>query len=172
MGIDYVINTEDSDYSDTTSILTTLTSDNHLAPNPMVSFSPTLLKRLQQYITHNDVDLCFISTWNDNNDIENLLQDISWTAPYTAPPFMGDRKSATLEAFTSWKAESIILDQSVDPAPFVWVDAYAVTHHRKQVVKQTQENCLFIEPNRFLGLTEKDLNRIDGFLLNQQIYGA
>lgn len=168
--VNSVINSEESDFNDTFTFLAMPENSPHLSAQPLVTASESALTRLQVIASREDVELCFVSSWNDQGNIVSLLEQLDWQAPYTALPAKLDNTATGMEAWTLWKADAIIEDQAESSTPFIWIDAYAPKFHYEHVVQNTLGHVLILSPNKFLGLNDADLTRVEGFILNTELY--
>lgn len=164
LDFDGVFNAPEPPYNDTKTFTVNVKDSAHLREVSTITYSPQVVQHIENIRTQYDVELVWLTSWNDDNHILSV-------APYMAGLDKGRVIQANLNHaadnshdWTIWKAEAILMDQTHHPTPFVWVDDNAPKYHGLRItneLKQTTQKI--ITPNSKTGLTQTDLDEIEHF---------
>lgn len=165
LDFDGVINAVNPQHDLITNFDIASTNDKIFAKINNMTYSPTVVEALDNFRDFYDVELVWLSSWNDQQDVLKL------------PPFLnGLHGGRVLEAnlnyeatnkheWTQWKADAIIADQKMNPLPFVWIDDNAHNFHMETVKLATHgTHKSFVQPISDHGLTTENLKTISDFL--------
>ena len=130
-----------------------------------IHWAPDLILALEVLRTKFDVELVWLTTWNENNFVlTHLVPTIQGLAggrvlPYD-PPF-----NPVIEASGWWKGRGLIKDQAASPTPFIWIDDQEVSlHGQKVLTKTTGTPSLLIPTSPIAGLTPEHLEQMSEWL--------
>lgn len=133
------------------------------------TFSPNLVAALDAMFLKYNVELVWLSTWNDDLKVLRLAKNFgglpNGRVLHCVLPW---HRNPTLREWTAWKAKAILDDQRGDETPFVWADDEALRFHRSDVDAGVSADVprLFLDPRSYHGLTKLDLKKMDNFFSN------
>lgn len=162
---DGVFNAPEPPYADVEKFSVEVNGSAHLAPVNNITYSPSVVNRIERLRANFNVELVWLSSWNDENHILAV-------APFMAGLHEGRVIDAALNHaadnshdWTFWKAEAILADQLADPCPFVWVDDNAPRYHGLRITSDLENiSKKIIVPDSKTGLTISDLDEIESFI--------
>jgi hypothetical protein len=129
-----------------------------------VTFSPTVVNTLESFRELYNVELVWLSTWNENLDVLRLPKPLRGLTGGRVLPSLLNLYADTDRQWTQWKADALLADQKNDELPFVWVDDQAIKFHGKTVAASTVGTpSLMVAPREYWGLHRAQLDSLDSF---------
>ena len=165
LDFDGVLNAKNPQHDDVAQFSIPIEGSFHLAPINYITFSPTVVYAIERLRKQYDLELVWLSTWNDSEHVlklANHLKGLDGGRVILPPPLPVEK--VTRKEWTAWKAAAIIVDQAENPADFVWVDDHAIEHFGIEIAQETEAEKLYITPNSEYGLTRENLEDIEEFL--------
>jgi hypothetical protein len=164
LDFDGVFNAPEPPYDDIKTFTVNVKDSVHLREVSTITFSPAVVEHIEVIRERFDVELVWLTSWNDDNHILAV-------APFMAGLDKGRVLKAKLNHdannshdWTIWKAEAILADQMEHPTPFVWVDDNAPRYHGLRVMSELNKVMKkIIIPDSKTGLTQTDLDDIERF---------
>lgn len=136
----------------------------YLRPVSVVRYSPTIVKRLDEIIRTYNVELVWLTTWNENDHVLKLPVLFKALSGGRVIPPAFNHEATNKKEWTQWKADAIIEEQTLTPVPFVWVDDNAHASHSENVhVIVGVVPQLHLTTDSEKGLTLKNLDLIEAF---------
>jgi hypothetical protein len=130
-----------------------------------MTFSPVVVRTLDDLLDRYNVELVWLSTWNENVEVLRLPAEFGGLNGGRVLHGTMDRQARNNRDWTKWKADALLSDQRNDNLPFVWVDDEALTYHAATVDTALSDvSKLFVAPRAYHGLTTSNLNTIEDFL--------
>jgi hypothetical protein len=164
LDFDGVLNADDPQHSEVRKFtMLTEGSINFQAESPIV-FSPNVVEYLDKLRDQYDMELVWLTTWNENNLVLGFAEHLKGLDHGRVIPANLHTAQVGKREWTQWKAEAILADQAADPTPFVWVDDNAHEHWGDEVNAGTTVPSLHITPNSTWGLTRENLEEMEAFL--------
>lgn len=166
LDFDGIVNAKCPPYPSVMRIRAPKNDNKFLARLTFVTFAPAVVERLDYILKTYDVELVWVTTWNESEAIlkmPHLLKGLHGGRVLT--PSLNERARNKKE-WTQWKADGIIADQHSNPLPFIWVDDNAHQHHGEVVSSTVKTQHLFVTPKSSLGLTMNNLAIIEQFVEN------
>ena len=161
---DGVINADKPRFDDVTTLDFKIKLGYGLVEIHTVTYSPTVLKAIEAMREKFNVEIVFLSTWNENMAILRVMSEMGYLSGARVINPVIDRVTKTNRAWTLWKADGIIADQKNDEVPFVWIDDEAIQFHKKNVDAATGSTPkLFVEPRGYWGLTASNISQMESF---------
>ena len=137
----------------------------NLAPLNYITFSPTVVETIDRLREQYNVELVWLTTWNEKDDVLKLSKPLGGLHGGRVLLANLNQKSINKSEWTHWKAEAIIADQLTSPRPFVWIDDNAHQFHGEIVSAETQKvSSLMLTPVSRTGLTVENLTHVEDFL--------
>lgn len=137
----------------------------------IVKYSPTVVDRVESFLQTHNMEPVFLTSWNENNTVRLLSEAIGLMPEgRIIPANLRTEQNVPRKEWTEWKAQAIIADQALSPAPFIWVDDNAPTYWGEYVSENVNVPHLIITPNSEHGLTLQELNAIENFLQETSIH--
>lgn len=137
----------------------------NLAPVNHVTFSPYVIHSLDKIRVQYQLELVWLTTWNEKNDVLKLSAPLGGLHNGRVLVANLNQKALNKKEWTQWKADAIIADQLSTPRPFVWVDDNAHQFHSEIVNAETKiVPSLFLTPVSLTGLTVANLEELQVFL--------
>jgi hypothetical protein len=139
----------------------------------------------------------FIPAWDDNEIITEggyelnvsrsqasrlvaMSMEIHWCTTWCQTPEDLQRVAAhlnipcdnILDLSEHWKTEAVILDQKIEPSPFVWIDDDAISTYTERNFELLHDEGLMsphllVRPDPSYGLTSDDLDVIEAFITEE-----
>lgn len=164
LDFDGVINADKPPFDD----VVTFTHPSRVNPDKgfVIRYSPTMVAALRDLILTHDVDLVWLTTWNENSDIHGVMATVGDFPTGRVIDVIINRDDwDTNRLWTKWKADAIIADLADTDAPFIWVDDEAHKYHKKDVLAAAGDvPNLLVTPRTYWGLTPTHLDGMDSFL--------
>lgn len=132
----------------------------------VIKYSPFVVSELDRFRKDYDVELVWLSTWNENLEVLRLPEYMGrlfgGRVLNAVLPYSSD---VTMREWTQWKADALLKDQLNDDTPFAWVDDDAVPLHKKNVAAATKLDMpkYFVDPPSWRGLWTLDLTLLEKF---------
>lgn len=136
LDVDGAINADEPPFSEVKSTRVQIEYGGGMMSRMPLTWAPEVVAQLDEMREEFDLELVWLSTWNE------MHASMTKLAPALGGLF-GGRAIMDVDAISSdrgrgwWKAQSIIADQEVSPAPFVWIDDEAVMAHGGLVADAT-----------------------------------
>jgi hypothetical protein len=165
LDFDCVINADKPQFDTVASFDHSINRGYGLRDNYTITYAPEVVSRLSNTIINHDVELVWLSTWNDNLEVLKLPGKLDGLYAGRVLNCVLPRTPCTQREWTQWKAAALLADQKNDNTPFAWVDDEALEFHKKAVDAATSPILpkLFMEPRPWRGLTNLDLIRLENF---------
>lgn len=165
LDFDGVLNAKKPQFDDVESFtLNTTSLRTKQAKKTTITFSPTVVKTLESFRDTYNVELVWLSTWNENLDVLRLPKPLRGLAGGRVLPSLLDLYADTNRQWTKWKANALLADQKGDELPFAWVDDEAIKYHRSTVEDSTKGTYnIMVEPREYWGLHRAQLNSLNEF---------
>lgn len=129
-----------------------------------MTFSPTVIERLDHFRENYAVELVWLSSWNDRKDVLKLPAFLEGLHGGRVLEANLNHEAKDRHEWTQWKADAIIYDQKIDPKRFIWVDDNAHRFHGDAVAMETTAvSNLFVTPESLWGLTTENLDAMEDF---------
>jgi hypothetical protein len=131
-----------------------------------INYSPFVVSELDRFRKDYNVELVWLSTWNENLEVLRLPKHLNGLAGgrvlNCVLPYSSD---ITMREWTQWKADALLSDQLNDDTPFAWVDDEAVSLHKKNVAAATKLDMpkYFLDPEGWHGLRTLELKLLEKF---------
>lgn len=137
----------------------------NLAPINHITFSPYVIQALDKLRLEHDLELVWLTTWNEKNDVLMLSEPLGGLHGGRVLTSNLNQKATNKKEWTQWKADAIIVDQRATPRAFIWVDDNAHQFHSEVVNAETKlVPSLFLTPVSLNGLTVANLQELKVFL--------
>ena len=136
LDFDGVFNAPKPPYNDVTTISVTVKDSKHIAENSVITFSPSVINRIERLLQEHDVELVWLTSWNDDNQILNVARLMSGFPEGRVIQANLNHAAENSHDWTLWKAEAILEDQKTYNTPFVWVDDNAPRYHESRVIEE------------------------------------
>ena len=164
--IDYdgVFNAPEPPHNDTQSFKVKTANSPHLHKLSTIHYSPHVVKTIDDLCEKYNIELIWLSSWNDNNHILSALKNMNGLHNTKVLTPKLNHNASTPEEWTQWKAEAIIADQTGNLIPFIWVDDKAPLHHGLRIMAELNVMKKIIVPKSTTGLSVDDLNAITDFI--------
>lgn len=165
LDFDGVVNAKQPLFDDVETFMIPIEGSHLLAAETVITFSPTVVQRLDDFRSKYDVELVWLTTWNESEHILKVSTHLNGLhgGRVLHPPVLPEGKVSRKE-WTNWKFEAVKADHSVNPVPFVWVDDHAIEHYGIEVAQTVPVDKFYITPVSLHGLTEYNLEDIELFL--------
>ncbi|MEC5149922.1 HAD domain-containing protein [Cryobacterium sp. GrIS_2_6] len=130
-----------------------------------VVWAPALIAALDDLRADFDLDLVWLSTWNEGHSVlTGLVPAFGGLERGRILPYHPEEKVHG-EASGWWKARSILDDQAAAPAPFIWIDDVEIELHGYRMLNApTGMSVLMIPTNTMAGLTPDDVTKMRSWL--------
>jgi hypothetical protein len=163
LDFDGVVNAEAPEHDVVSKFVIPIEGSQYLSAENHITFSPTVVHMLDSFRVEHNIELVWLTTWNDREDVLKLSDYLNGLhgGRVVAPNLIDtwDKKE-----WTQWKADAIIADQKESPTPFVWVDDNAHQYHAETVISSIQTiPHLIVTTNSVTGLTITDLDKMREF---------
>lgn len=166
LDFDDCINAKEPDHEDIQKFEISIQGSLYLAETNYITFSPTVVNRLESFRTKYNVEVVWSTTWNESNHVLKLTDKLGGLEGGRVLPAKLHVEQVPPKIWTAWKAEAIIADQEANPLPYIWVDDKATSLWGEDVLAAVPAESLHVEPNHVTGLTLADLDRMEKFLQN------
>ena len=164
LDFDGVLNAKDPQHALIKVFSIPIEGSRNLAPVNHITFSPTVVEVIDYFRTFYNVELVWLSTWNDRNDVLKLSSFLKGVEGGRVIEANLNQSAKNKKEWTQWKADAIIADQKTDPKRFIWVDDNAHRFHGDTVVLEASHvESLLVTPESLWGLTIDDLNTMEAF---------
>jgi hypothetical protein len=130
-----------------------------------ITWAPALVTALNGLRDEFDVELVWLSTWNERANVTaNLVPVPGGLRDGRMIPYSPQSRPA-MEANGWWKARAIIADQIRSPTPFIWMDDVEVELHGWKILSATRgTSSLMIPTNVMTGLRRDEIERARDWL--------
>ena len=130
-----------------------------------VIWAPALINALDQLRAEFDLELVWVTTWNDADAARTLIPSRLNGLFEGRALFRDVPRRIFSHADGNWKALQILEDQAASPAPFIWVDDAEVELRGWKVLAATRGTAsLMIPPHPMVGLRTDDVHAIRKWL--------
>jgi hypothetical protein len=164
LDFDGVINADKPRFDDVVTFAFTV-KERGLLKRYTINYSPTMLNLLSALLTKHDVEVVWLSTWNENLEILKVMRKIGMLPGGRVINIVMNSDWDTNRAWTKWKADKLVADLKGDDMPFIWVDDEAHKYHKADVVAAVGHNRhMLVSPRSYWGLTPGHLAGMDAFL--------
>lgn len=136
LDVDGAINADEPPFTDVKSTRVQIEYGGGMMSRMPLTWAPEVVAELDALRDEFNVELVWLSTWNE------MHASMTRLAPALDGLF-GGRAIMDIDAISAdrgrgwWKAQSIIADQDMSPAPYIWVDDEAVMAHGGMVADAT-----------------------------------
>lgn len=131
-----------------------------LARKSQITWNPEIIQILKELLDTNIYDFVWHTTWNHAGNIRSAANIIGLDGVETYSPAVLNGEAKSRKEWTSWKAKSIVEDQTINPRPFIWIDDSAPIYWGDHVQGHVKSPSLVIIPDSKTGLSKKDLLKI------------
>jgi hypothetical protein len=164
LDFDGVFNAPEPPYNDVKKFSLNVKDSVHLREVSTITFSPTVVERMEYMRKFFDVELVWLTSWNDDNHILAVAPHMAGLDGGRVIKAALNHDAANSHDWTIWKAEAILADQQADPKPFVWVDDNAPKYHGLRIMNELDHVMKkILVPDSKTGLTKPDLQIIEKF---------
>lgn len=131
-----------------------------LARKSKITWEPEIVELLQDLLATDLYDFIWHTTWNHAGNIKNAANIMGLEGVETYSPVSLNRGARSRKEWTSWKAKSIVEDQTANPRPFIWIDDSAPIYWGDHVQGHVKSPSLVIIPNSKQGLTKDEILKV------------
>lgn len=128
-----------------------------------------LVRELERLITTYNVELVWLTTWNQDNDVETYVLPFLKDHGLQSGRILGTPGGHTYSGWVNgddWKIKALIADQKESPSDFIWIDDVEVPLYGNSLLLPDPKATLAIAPNENYGISPGAVKEIEMFLQN------
>jgi hypothetical protein len=159
-----VINAVSPEHPDIDSFGFPIENSPYFAANNHITYSPTVIRRIDEFRHTHGIELVWLSTLNVDNHVLKLSKLLSGLDGGRVVPASLHTDNVGPKLWTEWKYNAILADQKESRMPFIWVDDKAAEYWGEEVLAGVDVESLFITTDARIGLSITDFKHIDEFM--------